>query len=729
MPISSIFSTSNYQRPDGFGGIATPEGGEKAAFQAVKKAALARCGVSPRGVNDFNICITSRTGYFTNPGTGNTEEVDLLAPGCKDAFDGYTRIVPGARNLMNYWSVSSGCKGDQGGNSSLRKSTSSLIDLPRDIDFDSKIPKLLARHSSSDERHKVARSFVFVEAYLSKFREKVDGLIESKQKELKDSSLPDSQANRLQKELKELRALKGKLESVDLFAISTVLEHLPAGHANTQVLASKEEEVRKAVLDRIKPNLKQRIFGKKPTQLELEYANDVAGMLYQGRKSYYDYAEKMFGGRPKQEHVSDIFLREARVFGSMNPYEEYGAEGFIDSVLLQDMSDDLKAEMQGVLGGLGRVTSHACKEMNMHDYIEQTVPTGKSDEEKVKVQVDQMRATLSDHRTEVQAKMGLDPSTLPMPVVPSPGVGSALRTGLGVAAAGGLIATAASYAGVSIPAGMTSVMSYFSNSPGRVIAGVTIADSLRHRVHDFVRPRQRVPWMQRKLSYKRLALAGGVAVLAAYVVPMAYAAATPFLAAMEPPTTSPIQPHMLMAAPQAMSGLEPPIVPGLLAQAGIFGTLVLQAAGRAVDFVWNSSHIPTGLGTRRIPLLGWNWQGSIPTAVALQLGNAVTSRIPVVRSVAEVALRPLRYVATSSALAPAAAYAQQVGQGVSERIGLPAMLNAFKDGFSTDGCPAYSSNLFEQMSVPERLACKAVLAWGRFQNWWELSGPSLFSQS
>jgi len=697
MPCIPFLSSSNYQRPDGFGGIATPEGGEKAAFQAVKKAALARCGVSPHGVNDFNISIASRTGYFTNPATGNTEEVDLLAPDCKDAFDRYTRIVPGARNLMNYWSVSSGCKGDQGGNSSLRKSTSSLSALPRDIDFDAKIPEVLARHSSAAERHKVARSFVFVEAYLSKFRGKVDELIESKQKELKGSSLPDIQANRLQKELKDLRKLKRELDSVDLFAISTVLKHLPAGHANTQVLANKEEEVRKAVLDRIKPNLKQRIFGKKPTQLELEYANDVAGMLYQGRKSYYEYAEKMFGGRPKQEHVSDIFLREARIFGVMNPDEEYGAEGFRDSVLLQDMSDDLKAEMQDVLGGLGRVTSNACKEMQLHDYIDQTVPTGTSNEENAKAQVDKMQASLSKHRKKVQKKMGLDPATLPKPVAPSPGVGSAVRTGLGVAAVGGLATAVASYAGMPIPAGMTNVMSYFNNSLGRVIAGVTLIDSLRHRVHDFVRPKRRVPGtgaVQRKLSYKRLALAGGAAVLAA----MAYAAGAPFLEAMAAPTTSqnPIPLSLLdMAAPQPMSGLEPPMIPGLLAQAGIFGTLWLQAAGRAVDFVWNSTHVPTGLGSWRIPLLGWRWQGSIPTVAALQLGDAVTSRIPVVRSVASLALRPLSYVATSSALAPAAAYAQQAGQGISDRIGLPAMLNAFKDGFSTDGCPAYSSNLFE----------------------------------
>ena len=61
-------------------------------------------------------------------------------------------------------------------------------------------------------------------------------------------------------------------------------------------------------------------------------------------------------------------------------------------------------------------------------------------------------------------------------------MGSAVRTGLGVAAAGGLIARAASYAGVPILASMASVMPYFSNHPARVIAGVTIADSLRHRV-------------------------------------------------------------------------------------------------------------------------------------------------------------------------------------------------------------------------------------------------------
>jgi len=722
MPGIPFLSTSNYSRQNRYGEDVPLERGEERAFQAVKTAALAHCK-APRGVSDFNIDYMSQTGFFTDPKTGNTEEIDLLAtPELEAAFNKYIKIVPGARDLLCYQTVLGNCKGDQSGRASLRKTSTALGSLPSKLDFDAGIPHILAGLPSAKERLDMARRFIFVENYLDKAKEKVGELIDHKKKELEDNpTIPDKQASTLRKELKELNAFQKQLESVDMYALAKILSHMPAGKPNRQVLGQLANKIRDAVLNDIKS--KKLIF-KSPDANEISYAQDVAGMLYQGRKSYYGYAEKVFGGRPKKEHVSDIVLRGALSFAAMDPNEEYTAEEFKNSALLQGMSDDLKAEMQGVLGGLGRVTSHACKEMNTHDYIEQTVFTGTSDEEKVKVQVDKMRAKLSDHRTEVQAKMGLDPATLPMPVVPSPGAGSAL----GVAATGGLALAAASYAGVPIPAGMTSVMSYFSNSPARVIAGVTLIDSLRHRVDDFVRPR-RSGAMQRKLSYKRLALAGGVAVLAVYVGQMAYLAATPFLGAMAASTTSPIQPHMLMAAPQAMSGLEPPIVPGLLAQVGIFGTLGLQAAGRAVDFVWNSSLIPTGLGTRTIPLLGWNWQGSIPTAVALQLGNAVTSRIPVVRSVAEVALRPLRYVATSSALAPAAAYAQQVGQGVSERIGLPAMLNAFKDGFSTDGCPAYSSNLFEQMSTPERLACKAVLAWWRFQNWWELSGPSLFSQS
>ncbi|MDN3505966.1 MAG: hypothetical protein P0S96_01910 [Simkaniaceae bacterium] len=722
----SLFGAGSnpYQQPTGWGTFTEGASGQKEAFAAVEKGVLRHMGVSARSVRDFQIQNRSQTATFTHPSTKAIVEVDLPAiqdPSIQAALKKYYDVFPGARKNMSYAIVAPNCKGDLGGKKALVRTTTALQNLRADLDFETHIPAVLASKSSPKERLRYSRRFIFAQAFLNKWNEGIAEKFKEKQTQLKDPALPDAQANQLRKELGELRRLNEKLKEIDLYALSKALEHIPEERVNPVTLDALVEDIEKAVLEDVKP---KKFFGlSKANHSEADklYARQVAGMAVRGRKEFFAYCKRVFGYRV-QESVTDNFMREALVFASMDPATEYTAEGFKNSVLLRGMSPELRQEMQDMLEGVGRKVSLACRdEMPWSDYIDQTVPSSATKEEAEKAQFDKMQKTVDTHRKGVQGKMA---GALPKAVVPAPGVSSAVRTGLGMAAAGAVATAAAHYAGVPIPA---SVRSVFTDHPGWVAAAVPFLDTLRHRVHNFVRPVVRDPVSgtpRRKWSFKRMVLGGVGLGLAYYAGQAALAAAAPFVAAMEPATMSAAAPHMLMSAPLPMSGLEPPQVPGMLAQAGIFATLGLQAAGRAVDFVWSSSHVPTGLGARTIPLLGWTWQGNIPTMAALDIGSRVSSRVPLVRNVAEFALRPLRYAANIGMAAPVV---QSVGQGISDRIGLPAMLNAFREGASTDGCPSYVSNPFEQMATPERLACKAVMAWGRFQYWWQYEAPSFFS--
>nr|NGX48363.1 hypothetical protein [Chlamydiota bacterium] len=335
-------STSTYQRPTGWGTNSKGVEGEEEAFTKVKRLVLGHVGVSPNAVNDFQITFRSQIATYTDP-SGDNQEIDLKGLGNKDpnikkVLNTYYDIVPGARKDMLYAHVFVGSKGNQTGKSTLQRKTDALQNLPKNFDYSKHIPSVLAKQSSAKDRREISRRFLFVENFLGKWKEKINERGNAKQEELNNSDLPDNQALRLRKELQELMTLQNQLESIDLYALSRALEHIPVGRLNQVTLDEIVEKLQKTVLADIKP--KKWLGTKKDnhSQADIEYAKDVAGMLYRERKSYFDYCNKAFD-EMKREGPADIFLREAIRFAASQG--EYTAEGFKESILLNDMSDDL----------------------------------------------------------------------------------------------------------------------------------------------------------------------------------------------------------------------------------------------------------------------------------------------------------------------------------------------------------------------------------------------------
>jgi hypothetical protein len=356
-------------------------------------------------------------------------------------------------------------------------------------------------------------------------------------------------------------------------------------------------------------------------------------MLYQGRKSYFDYAERVFGGRPKQAHASDAIMRMVLMLEEGKGEDQYEKEGAFQSALFENLSDELRGQFEG----LSRVAFvHSVSEMQNFEYDEPPYPTSFNNEEKPAYFAEKLRRSIEKHVKAAIEKMDVAPDALSLPAISAPGPMSVVRTAaLGAAAAG-----VAYCAGATLPVSVGGALAAVGSSPGRAGAALVLADTLRNRVKRFLWKRVRDPLTGRVSAHfsRRQAMKLGVGALAlgTYGWISAYSAAS--------------------SAP-----------PGLFAYSGMLGASVLSAAGSVADTVWSMTHFPTGLSPVNIPLTNWQWQGTLPIPLLLHAGNQLAQRVPVVRNVADLVFRPLRYVSVTSNLIP---WAQSIGGGIASRVGV-----------------------------------------------------------
>ena len=542
--------------------------GEAEAFYEAEKLLLEHVGMNPLNVEDLHIYFRSQTATYTNPTTGQREEIDLRSISDERviaALNKYYDIHPRAREDMKYARVYSHCKGNQSGSDTLQRTTEALQKLPQGI---SNVPRALAIQSSKEARVLVSKRMHFVEYFLGKWKEKIEERKATKQEELKVPTLSDTAAGKLRKELEELYILSDNLEKIDLYALSQALGFYPLGHVNQVTLEQIAKHLEEAVLSDIKPTKWRGLRSADHSPADIEYAKDVAGMLYRDRASYFKYCQKAFG-RAKKENVSDIVLREAIQFAGMDG--EYSAEGFKESVLLQGMSDGLRKELEDDLSEIGRLASHAMPEVDPSQFDEADFPENASDQDKAQLQMKKMdeahkaygEGINKDLKVEDLPPIPEEKAEEPGPVESrpvKPGLRSLAKKAIvhlvaGVATGGVLAAGALGWTSPVV-----EVARSFSQNPARTIASLALIDSLRGRVVDFVYPEVRdeeTSIVSRKPNYRHIAYLSGAALMIALSGTLMYRAVN--------------------------DGVEDD---SIIEQAGEYSWLAVMFAAQTVDYVW-----------------------------------------------------------------------------------------------------------------------------------------------
>ena len=683
--MNSLFNWSSgneYRRPTAWGTIAEPVKGEEAAFREVKRLVLSHVKVSPNSVNDFQISPRSQIATYTDP-SGRSEEIDLPGiedPRIQEALAAFYEITPGAKIQMRCAQVIAGSKGNQSGYKTLRRTTSALNNLPTDFDYSKHIPSVLAKESSVKNRREISRRFLFVENFLGKWKEKINERGKAKQKELNNPALPDRQALKLRKELQELNKIQSQLENIDMYALSRALEQIPVGRLNRVTLDEIAEKLQQAVLEDIKPKKWLGAKRAEHSEADIEYAKDVAGMLYCERKSYFDYCNKVFDDT-KREGPADIFLREAIRFAASQG--EYTAEGFKESILLNDMSDDLKKEVQDDLNATGVLASHAIEDIDLKEYETADIPEDATNEEKAKLQrenIAKMQKALKAHKEKINKDLKL--ANIPPTPEQDPGVRSMVKHVVvpAAAATAGAMVAAGTLTGIIDPQIAWQLGQYVLNNPVPVIASAALLYALRHRVAPFV------PEVRSIVSNVVLPAAAAGAIVAAG----AYAGIIDPQMPLQLVNYIQNHPARMIASASILDSLRHQVVSFVSPQVrdpetghvrrrfnyrrmaigtAVLATLsaiamynetsrvILQSIAQAVDFVWNNTYLPFQVNTQWIPGLSYLWQGNIPVLMALR-AVSIINRIPVVGPVVGSVIKPMQralsYVATTSGLVPLA---------------------------------------------------------------------------
>ncbi len=197
----------------------------------------------------------------------------------------------------------------------------------------------------------------------------VEGLIGQRERslvkllEFPPSTLAEQQerSGKINDEIEQLTGLLNTLRRVDFYALKKVLMVFPtgSGECNSWVVArSLDSEVRadisaeksyqgKSGLGAFLGRLVETKSKLATTREENAYARDVSGLLFQKFDENRFFCEFNFSiPQSRQEHVTDIFLREACFFSmSRGMKKSYAGEGFVKSSLLDHCSGALSEEV------------------------------------------------------------------------------------------------------------------------------------------------------------------------------------------------------------------------------------------------------------------------------------------------------------------------------------------------------------------------------------------------
>ncbi len=201
----------------------------------------------------------------------------------------------------------------------------------------------------------------------------INGLIEKRhqaQTSLSDSSsrtLAEQQEyeNTVRTEIEQLENILREIGKVDFYAIKNAMmffqtnSNSPDKWVSAKALETKVREE----ISQEKSSQGKAGFGaflrrfietnamRAPSGGENDYAKDVCGQLFQGLDEYRVFCEYNFSNSaPKNEHVTDIFLREACLFSEIQGISSlYTGEGFTRSRLLAGCSTEISAEISSCI--------------------------------------------------------------------------------------------------------------------------------------------------------------------------------------------------------------------------------------------------------------------------------------------------------------------------------------------------------------------------------------------
>lgn len=641
MAISVFNSTSkkieqNYRKNTGYS-FSKGEAGEAKAYTNVRNLILSHLGVDPSKVDDFRFSFRSQTASFTDPVSGDLQSVNL--PGIKDqniqkALEKYYNIS-GAKKWLSGAHVIANSKGDEGGTAPLQRNTKALTNLPKEIkNQDVRIGKKLLALDTPQQRNEMARRFIFFNHFRSEWLKKIKEKIETREQAIKSPTLSDKQMLRLKKELQDLKHLQSEIESIDLFAMQHVLESFPVEKVNQATLDEMAEEVKKRVLASIKPRQWMGMRAASHSQKDHEYASDVAGMLYLDRHSYYKFCQNQKIKR-KREGVADLFLREAIQFAK-SPEGKYTPEGFEDSCHLNSMNDDLKKELQDDLHAVGVLSSYGIPHQDPKEYDRATMPANLSEKEQKEFynsQLEVMQKAFKTHKDSIKTNLQL--ANIPPPPVEEPGVRSLIRTTGGLLAGGAAVVGAGLATGLLEPATAYNLAQYIQNHPARMIATVSLLDTLRHKAVNYIAPIERNPntgRIEKHVNYKRLAIVSGSALAMIMMGTAMYNAVN--------------------------DGEE---TGGYVEQAASYVAVPLVAAAQAINYVWNNPSLQLPINPITVPGTNLTWQRTLPTAFVIHAAGAL-NRLPVIGAVIQPIHRAVKNVAIAAQIIPAAKWSYEKGK-------------------------------------------------------------------
>ncbi len=311
----------------------------------------------PDSIDDFNIP-SSLYATYTNPGTGNEQGIDLLAiedMEVRTVVDSYFKIAGMSRVCPL---IRPHSKGNHSGPLPLNKKFDPvLMKLPNNLEhtFQKLLPQKLLELPSPAQRNVFSRRLLFIEYFYSQLCEKIATKLMKRELALKEPG-NDRQKKALLNEIQKLKGLREKLNNFDFYAISKALITFPIEYicsVDLDVLAEKlKNQVETEILDN-----QSWWEHKRLNPIQIEYAQDVAGMLYIDRGKYFKYCTKVYrNSEKKNEGAVDIFMREAIQFANG---KEYSAEGFKKSSLLYDFGEELKIEMQKEFDALAVLANYA----------------------------------------------------------------------------------------------------------------------------------------------------------------------------------------------------------------------------------------------------------------------------------------------------------------------------------------------------------------------------------
>lgn len=276
-------------------------------------------------IKDFNLDLASRWVQYTNPDSGNEENIDLLAVEDK-SIQSALEIVCNKTNTKpaSASGIRPHSKGSFGSQPPLNKKfDGALMRLPNNFEgaFRDLLPHKLLQLSSPEQRNIFVRRFLFVEFLYSKLFERIDPMIECRERWQKRPG-NDTHKIALQSEIDSLRGLLGSLKKFDFYALSRVLAVYPIGHMWSRDFAQLSLATRRQVESDI---LQQRTLwdgtlqNKPLSEVQKAYATDIQGMFFIDRGKYFKFCEGCYIEK-KSESITDIFLREAIHFANNPQY-------------------------------------------------------------------------------------------------------------------------------------------------------------------------------------------------------------------------------------------------------------------------------------------------------------------------------------------------------------------------------------------------------------------------